>query len=291
MPKRIRDQDASDDEQSDMQCYFWDFVVKEANTDRASLVAHLKKIAKHWVFQLEKGEKTGYVHYQGRLSLWKKKRMGYVITQYAFPQISWERTSTNGSKTFSYVMKEDTRVEGPWADTDPVPQPPPRQIREFREMTLWPWQEAVAELAVQWDKRRINVIYDASGNNGKTTFRMHLQFSGLARTIPYCNDYKDLLRMVMDLPTAPCYFFDLPRAMGKEKLLQFWSAVETIKDGYAYDDRYSFKEKYFDCPQVFVITNQVPESSMLSNDRWNIWTIIDKKLEKFSPPIEKNGEA
>ena len=29
-----------------------------------------------------------------------------------------------------------------------------------------------------------------------------------------------------------------------------YAGIESVKSGYAYDDRYSFKDKYFDCPQT-----------------------------------------
>lgn len=95
----------------------------------------------------------------------------------------------------------------------------------------------------------------------------------LGRALPPVNDYKDLLRIVHDLPTSNFYLFDMPRALNKDKMYQFYSAVETIKDGYAYDDRYTFKEKVFDCPNIWIFCNVLPELSMLSLDRWNIWEI------------------
>jgi len=263
------------------QLNFFDFTLKAENIDRVHFQKYLDGIAKKYVYQLEEGS-SGYIHYQGRISTFNKKRLGELITQHPYEPISWSMTSKNGTKSFSYVMKEDGRLDGPWADTDPKPMYVPRQIREFEEHQKYPWQDHVAQLATQYDTRSINVIYDASGNNGKTTFRMYLQVHGLARSIPFCNDYKDVLRMVMDLPTAKCYFFDLPRAITKEKLFQFWSAIETIKDGYAYDDRYTFKEKYFDSPQIFVISNSVPDCGMMSRDRWVVWTIEDKMLKKYA---------
>jgi len=262
------------------QCYFFDFTLKSENIDRQHLHTFLEGIAKKFVYQLEEGS-SGYHHYQGRISLFNKKRIGEVITHHPYPGIHWSMTSTEGSKTMSYVMKKDGRIEGPWSDQDPKPIYIPRQIREFESLEPYPWQKQVTEIASTYDTRTINVIYDKDGNNGKTTFRMHLQVHALARSIPFCNDYKDVLRMVMDLPTSKCYFFDLPRAITKEKLFQFWSAIETIKDGYAYDDRYSFKEKFFDSPQVFVITNSPPDCQLMSRDRWCIWKIVDHKLEKM----------
>jgi len=43
----------------------------------AELKAVLDKWAKHWVFQLEEGD-NGYKHYQGRISLLKKRKLSQL---------------------------------------------------------------------------------------------------------------------------------------------------------------------------------------------------------------------
>jgi len=67
------------------------------------------------------------------------------------------------------------------------------------------------------------------------------------------------------------------------------SGIETLKDGYAYDDRYHFKEEYFDCPQIWVFMNMVPDISMLSKDRWKLWVIKEGKLQtlEYQPTIDQ----
>lgn len=86
-----------------------------------------------------------------------------------------------------------------------------------------------------------------------------------------------MMRMVMDTKKMRIYIIDLPRAMKKEHLFQFFSGIETLKDGYAYDDRYKFKEEYFDSPNIWVFMNIIPEESYLSTDRWKIWRIDTNK--------------
>ncbi len=76
----------------------------------------------------------------------------------------------------------------------------------------------------------------------------------------------------------------MPRAIDKEKLNSLYSAIETIKDGYAYDDRYSFKEKVFDCPCIWVFTNVIPESHFFTDDRWKFYTVIGNELIKGGNP-------
>ena len=108
---------------------------------------------------------------------------------------------------------------------------------------LRPFQKSIINNSNIWDKRTINLIYCQHGNVGKSLLVGYCRAHKVGRALPPVNDQKDLLRMVCDLPTSKMYLFDMPRAMNKDRLYGFFAAVETIKDGYAYDDRYNFKEK------------------------------------------------
>lgn len=256
----------------------YDFTIPAEKFDFENIKGKLKEIAKKWCFQKEKGEKTGYLHYQGRMSLKVKTREAQLRKE--LPGWHLSVTSTENIKNDFYVTKKDTRVDGPWCDKDRTVYIP-RQIREIPE--LFKWQQGIIDNAKVWDTRTVNIIYDTEGNHGKTILKTYVGVHGIGRTIPFCNDYRDMLRMVMDTPKVPLYIIDIPRALRKDQLFQFFSAIETIKDGYAYDDRYCFKEEYFDCPNIWIFMNKLPELEMLSKDRWKIW-MFNKEgiLEAFS---------
>lgn len=252
----------------------------EEVTHRSLIDAMYPNLVKKYSFQLERSD-SGYEHFQGRVSLCKKRRLGEAIKLFkdVLPKLHLTITSNNAKDDVFYVIKSDTQIDGPWHDTDAKPQYIPRQIREID--SLYPWQNTVIELSKVWDTRSIHVIVDTRGNNGKSILSTYMGVYGLGRTLPFCNDYKDIMRMVCDLPTSNAYIIDMPRAISKERLFQMYSGIETVKSGYAFDDRYHFKDKYFDCPQIFIFTNQEPDEDLLSKDRWKIWTInpTDKSLE------------
>jgi hypothetical protein len=252
------------------------------------MFAWLNGVAKHFTFQKERGD-GGYVHWQGRISLIKKRRkpelitllvsLGKKIPNYLEPTVLVEHRSGD----MFYAQKEDTRIEGPWTDRD-KPTYIPRQIRDIKQ--LYPWQQQIVNDASVWNTRTINLVYCPVGNKGKTTLVGWCRAYGIARVLPSVNECKDLLRMVCDMPTSTMYLFDMPRSMNKERLYGFFSAIETIKDGYAYDDRYAFKEKSFDCPNIWIFSNSLPDFNMLSTDRWKIWEIdASNSLKLFSHPI------
>lgn len=244
----------------------------------------LTEFCKKWTFQREISDNTGFEHFQGRFSLKHKMRRDTLKNKLPWKEIHLSPTSNENSDNDFYATKEDTRIEGPWKDTDEVIYIP-RQVREIQ--TWYPWQISVCEKLSLWDTRSIHCIVDAGGNKGKSTLASALGSTNKACQIPFCNDFKDIMRMVMDQPKVGAYLIDMPRAVNKEKLYQLYGAIEIIKGGYAYDDRYSFRKAYFDCPNIFVFTNKCPDLQLLTTDRWKLWMINDNmELVEYVPPAE-----
>lgn len=248
----------------------WDFTVPHDSISLEDLLKFIKVHCKKWCFQHEKGETTGYEHWQGRVSLKVKARKGPKLDK-----AHWSPTSNENAENTFYVMKEETRVSGPWSDKDAyIP-------RHVRDISLRPWQSTIMEDAARFDARTINVLYCPNGNIGKSTLAIWAGCRGLARNIPMMDSYKDYMRMVMDTPKVSLYFVDFPRSMNKTCCAGFWSAIETIKNGYAYDDRYGFREEYFDPPNIWVFTNTIPEEGYLSTDRWKYWVVEGDTLRRY----------
>lgn len=265
----------------------FDFViscVNEIDPDPAPQAVRtvLNDFAKKWAFQLERGD-SGNLHWQGRMSLKKKRREGEIapLLQASGIMFRLSVTSKENISNVHYVTKTDTYIAPHrYTDTDEEIYIP-RQIREIE--SLRPWQQCIVDQYDTWDTRHINLIYDPCGNIGKSTLVGYMRAHRLAVKLPYCNDYKDIMRMVMDIPTSRCYLIDMPRAICKDRLHQFYAAIEEVKSGYAYDDRYHFKDKVFDCPNIWVFSNTLPQTDLLSNDRWRIWQVANQNLVPFVP--------
>jgi hypothetical protein len=241
-------------------------------SDLSLIKGWCKEYCKKWSFVGEQGTSTMRKHWQGRISLKIKKRLNAIPNPLKF---HFSITSKSNKDNTFYIEKGDTAITPIYSDTDEEIYIP-KQIREIS--SLYPWQEQIIQQSKIWDTRSINVVYCKTGNIGKTTLMGWIRAYRLGRCLPVCNDYKDMLRMVCDIPTSTMYCIDMPRALNKDRLYGFYSAIETIKDGYAYDDRYKFKEKIFDCPNIWIFSNLLPDASMLSNDRWKIWEVDNNKV-------------
>lgn len=267
------------------QCCVWDITIPADKAVLEDLKKWMKTNCKSYAFQLERGSETGYVHYQCRISLKEKDRLSGVKRLLAIEEAHLCPTSDANKANMFYVMKEDTKIDGPWTDKDEEPLYIPRQIRDIT--ALRPWQQSLISDKDVWNTRSINILIDKMGNIGKSILKTWIGVHQIGRSLPFSNDYKDFMRMVMDTPKRKLYIIDVPRAIRKEQVHSFFSGIETLKDGYAYDDRYKFREEYFDCPNIWVFMNTLPDRRYMSFDRWNLWEVIENNLvPKDWPEIE-----
>lgn len=268
-----------------------------------------KDYCKDWVFQAEKGKETGRLHLQGRICLKERIRLNQLVNlckSTVMEGSHWSPTANATGKRFDYVMKEDTRVSGPWGKEikEVVPKKKPSSVEHVEKCGLRPWQEKLREMSQIRDQRCIDIIYDKKGNMGKTVFVKYMMYYDLALYLPDLNNTKDLIQTVgSDMKKnggegRKCYIFDLPRATDKkEKFAPFYRGIESIKSGVVFETRYEFESFNFDEPRVFVFTNYIPNLSYLSEDRWRFWKLAGPKdnedlvsFDPLAPEEEHIGE-
>jgi len=280
-------------------CTTWDFTLPAGDRTPQEVIKVLQQLFKKWTFQKEQGDATGYVHYQGRGSLHKKRRLDECKKLFCaldFKDIHLSPSSNNSLGACFYVVKVDTRIEGPWTDKDDDEVVYiPRQYRGM-ETSLKEWQKRVWDSADEFDPRSINVIYDPVGGNGKSTVASLMDLHKRGIDLPPMNDAEKLIQSVADILIArecrepKTMFIDIPRAMDKRKLGGLYTAIEQIKKGKVYDTRYQYKEWWFDSPQIWVFTNIEPDLSLLSRDRWNVYEIRDSHLIPYHPPTFQSDQ-
>ncbi|UDN67456.1 replication-associated protein [robinz virus RP_244] len=227
----------------------------------------LKKGYKKWVFKKERGLETGYVHYQIKMALKKKLRLGTLKKIWAEANMEEVHLSPSHlgeeDDDWKYVTKEDTRIEGPWSyldfDEDEVMPDLRRPLR--------PWQNDVREyIRGAIHDREVLAVVNPTGNIGKSWFCRYVRAYRLGTVIPPMGRMEDISAMVMCKPVDRCYVIDVPR--GIRLTSDFWNGIELLKNGYCYDKRHSFKDRTFPIPHVIVFMNEVPERARLIEDRW-----------------------
>lgn len=281
----------------DVECYIFDFTLGAEGLSPDDIHHHLDPLCKKWIFQLERGEQAtelhpeGYVHYQGRFSLIKKKRevaIAKLLKSKGMKDVHISTTSKEAADNYSrsneafYCMKEDTREGGPWSDQDYrlKPKLPWPYCEENWDDPL-PWMKDMLKKLSVRSKRVIHCIVDPTGSCGKTSFGFYCLAQGIAFRVPPYNELNDIYGVVMAYPGQKGYIFDMPKALPKNKLQGMFSGIEEIKNGYCCDKRYHFKFKTFDSPNVLVFTNRKPNLSYLSKDRWLLYSIKNNELVDF----------
>ena len=271
----------------------YDFTLGGRDREPADVCKALGQIGKKFVVQLEQGE-SGYVHYQGRISLFKPLRLvncRQLWEHFEYTDVHLSPTSTNAQKGPPfYCTKLDTRIDGPWTDKDVAKEIYiPRQYRNLVD-NLYTYQKTIWNSAEIFDERIINYVYDVSGNNGKSTIASLMELHQRGIDLPPINDQEKLVQSVCDIlmaqenRTPKVIFIDMPRAMDKRRLGGMYTAIEQIKKGKVFDIRYKYSYWWFDSPQIWVFANIEPELDLLSKDRWRVWKINPKKeFVKLTP--------
>lgn len=231
-------------------------------------------------------QQGSFEHWQGRISLIKKKRKTELLNllyenDFLLANAHWRPTTNICMGDIFYVVKIDSRIDGPWDNRMAKPIPIPKQIKMITE--LYPYQQEIIDRAMYcWNVRNINVLYDPDGCKGKSTLATYCGCHQIGRKIPCLNNYLDIMQCIMSMPISKLYFIDMPRAINKYKLVEFYAGIEDIKNGFCFDTRYKYTEMYFDTPEIWIFTNKLPDVHLLSADRWVIWTLKDNELFLWS---------
>ena len=122
----------------------YDFTLPFSKFDKLQCAAMCKEWFTKFVFQLEESD-SGYVHWQGRGYLIKKRRLNELKGKaFVGGHLSITSEKVHQSNSFNYVMKADTRKEGPFTEKD-FEDPPvlTRQLVIFNSKEHYGWQKSV----------------------------------------------------------------------------------------------------------------------------------------------------
>lgn len=259
-----------------------------------------EKFTKKWAFQREIGEEKRRPHYQIMISLKKKNRLKSLIALfnretdmncYACP------ISSKNGDDFSYAMKEETRAEGPWEGDEKEkkeePMPMPDEIKDWGPHMMRPWQLELLQYCQETttEMRKVKIICDPTGSQGKGCLTTFLDWNKFAVKIPALKDGNDIMGFVcstFDRKNCKTYMFDVVRAHDARNLKELFKGIESLKDGFVYDKRYKGVKIQFTRPRIIIFTNFTPKEMVncLSLDRWDFNYLNPKtwKLQKIKTP-------
>lgn len=263
----------------DLQLKFWDFTLNCEDNRDDSIQRCMHQYATHWAYQAEEAKR---VHYNGRLQLIGKhgKRRAYEMAALfkgsPLEGAYWSITSTNGSKTFNYGLKADTRLRGPWTDLMSVP-PDPKEAKEQEIVdVLRPFQKELLEIDL--GPRTICWVYNPTKRAGKSEFMRHAVFWKKALCVPQHYTVSEAMKFISGGGNFRLYIWDLPAAWSatSKEAAVMYSTLESVKDGILSDWRHRTTQKTIKRPQIIVLSNALPECQRWreeNTDRVEVFTI------------------
>jgi len=232
-----------------------------------------------WVFQLERGEEEGRLHYQGHCKLVKRKRLDQLYRQYGsqFLGIHLSPSSRAGNSDAEfYCTKEEGRVEGPWYDGDYI-------VPDYSAFTEpYGWQIPLWNMVLgKQIERKIFWVWEAEGKQGKSTFTRWCIFKKKAMKI-VLSTADNLMNLIIKAKPQRGYILDLPRTCEGENMRSTWQAIEEIKGQVITCTKYEGGTKLLPMiPHIIVFANypmHPKDKAAMSKDRWVQLKITDGHL-------------
>jgi hypothetical protein len=263
----------------------------------------LRKLPKvRYAFQLEVGA-GGKAHYQLFVSNGSAKNLKQWKA--AMPGAHIEKIKGNVEQNIAYVTKTATRATaamaiemgyeacdiGPHVFNLDVATAKPVLAKRITEP--WPWQESLTNLlAGPKDTRNIIWVWEEEGNVGKTSFCYDLALDGKA--IVFGGKAGDVFSAVADWvdpldakgnrtgkgQALDVVVMDVPRCT---KDYISYQSLEKLKDGLFFNAKYKSRMVQMASIHVVVMSNQAPDRTQMSADRWHVYKIKDKALVPDTP--------
>lgn len=152
-----------------------------------------------------------------------------------------------------------------------------------KDAVLRTWQKECITKIDEQNDREILWVYDKTGGKGKSYLTNYLIDN---KNAFFCNNGKatDVAYAYEEQETV---VIDLPRTTidGDGKDWTPYRLMEMFKDGRIFSSKYQSCMKRFKSAKLVVFANYLPDTSKLSQDRWNIWD-LNKKVPLRVPPIK-----
>ncbi len=231
--------------------------------------------------QWEKGADTRRLHLQGFLEFKNPRDIKALRQQLIGYHIE---KAMDKKAAIVYVFKPTTRIEGAFAHFEHGVFKQPI-IDPLNGMELYEWQR---ELMVKLkgtcgDTRTVNWIVDDEGSSGKTALCKHLLLTrpnevcyiSVGKGTDLCfaistwldSDANDLRVLLMDVPRCVDGHIS-------------YATLEKVKDGLIFSGKYESKTNIFNSPHLVVFSNQHPDKTKMSLDRWQVRE-VSKSVEEM----------
>jgi len=253
----------------------WCLTVNNYNSTDLSQVTQLSQKSRWWIIGKEGKEGSATPHLQCYFSFNNQTR--FSTLKRAIPRGHWEVAKGTRDQNYKYCAKEGD------FETNIVPKLTRDDMKAMvlakYDSVVWkPWQQDVIDfLSVDPDSRTIRWIYEPTGNVGKSFLAKYLACrEGTIISSGKANDIFNQVNTALESGVLPkVVILDVPRVVADYVSYQ---ALEKLKDGCLYSGKYEGGVCIFPEVHVIAFSNQKPDLSKMSKDRWKLYEIKEELL-------------
>lgn len=277
---------------------FWSVTLGEhfnplPSVDRMKTI--LDEFCKQWMFQEELGAQLGGRHYQIRIILPKAESKATLLSIFGcrikdIKDITFlpesNKSIEQGGLAF-YVMKDDTRVAGPWSD--PSYSTPrsrdwvPDMCKDIVDNPR-PWMTTLNGI-IEGPPSHRSILWictlDGLGGVGKSLWNTWFEASGLGCWVGDGTPVQIKEAVCLE-GERRAYSCDMPKTFAHDNRIgDYINTIETIKNGFIKTSMHGKRKKLVMNmrPHFIVFANTLPPYHMLTDGRIVCYT-IDPKLPK-----------
>lgn len=253
LPKRIRSRR-------------WCFTINNYTEDQLVSLSQVFQ-GDEYVIGREVGEE-GTKHLQGYLRFKNQKDFDYL--KKLMPEAHIEKCKGKHEDNIKYCTKDGNYI------TNIDFRTAQEKIRdevlndEYENVVWKEWQQQVIDIIDgKPDKRKIFWYFEKEGNVGKSYLCKYLV---LTRNVIICDGKKDNIfnqvsKMLEQGIQPSIVLLDIPRTYNEHVN---YSAIESLKNGCMYSGKYEGTQCVFKIPHVVIFSNEEPDYSAMSADRWDV---------------------
>lgn len=232
----------------------------------------LKNICEKFIWGEEYGKSGNTRHIQGAIILKTKMRWKTIESNF-FGKATYGTKLKNWSASLIYCSKECNTIHS----NCNVPKPLKTLACDSK---MYHYQESICKkLKKDPDDRTIYWYYGKNGKEGKTTFCkwINRNFKGViclgGKSADMKNGIIEYQKCNGSLPEI--ILINLPRSFNNDYLS--YTGIEEVKDMFFYSGKYEGGMIDGNSPHVIIFSNEKPDVSKMSKDRWQIFEILKVK--------------
>lgn len=263
------------------QALGWCFTLNNYTSEMETNIQDtINKYCKIGFYNKEVGE-SGTPHLQGYIEFKIKDR---PLSKFINKKIHWTKAKGNQDQNFKYCSKDCANDIEMSFEMGVIRKKKLKTISVLKD-----WQKQCVDYIdkehSEEDDRTINWIIDDDGCSGKTALCKYLYKHEKQLLIITGGGYKDIaccLKIAsenkeFDINDRTTILFNIPRDSDDQGMISY-KALESLKDGLITSTKYESSTMCFNSPVVWVFSNNEPDISKLSKDRWRIFNLKDGLL-------------